>query len=76
MEIASSDWKLYYNDQGSPFYYNTRSGETSWNPQVVSQTDLTTSTTPTDAVATNYALLSQSSINGRFNMGVGWHFTC
>ena len=31
--LGSSDWKLYYNEKGTPFYYNTRTGDTSYNIQ-------------------------------------------
>ena len=24
------DWKIYYNDDGVPYYYNTQTGQTTW----------------------------------------------
>jgi len=60
--MSSTDWKLYYDDRGRPFYYNTRSGETSWN--------LTQPTPePATSQAEDYGSLSQAVL---LELPPGW----
>lgn len=37
-DILAADWVLYYDERGHPFYYNSKSGETSWSIPSQTQT--------------------------------------
>ena len=56
--LGSSDWKLYYNEKGTPFYYNTRTGETSYNiqPETPKTDDYSSQTTPLGMNSLIYSL--------------------